>query len=508
MGGGLIDFSKILGPEWQDPWWRLNNLYWILDVDGNPIPFIPNEEQEEFYRNLRPRNLILKARQMGFSTFIEILQLDQALFNQHFNGVVLADTRENAGKLFRKVKFAFERLPAEFARAVETDGESRTEYIFGHGSTISVGTSSRGGTVQLLHVSEMGKTARKFPERAREIVTGAFESVPADGIVIVESTAEGNSGEFYDLVIAALRRMQAKAPESQLDWRLHFFPWYRKRSNRLPTQGVTVTAEQTRYFNELEQMLGITLDQYQRAWYAKKSETLGDDMKREHPSTPEEAFQQAVDGVIYAKQLTLLRRLGRIGSVPLRPDVPVNTFWDLGVSDTNCIWLHQRVGIADRFVGYMQGSGYGMGHWWSELEAHRLAHGYRWGTHHLPHDGKQRIQGFTVQTREQMLQELSAGQAIVVSIERTADRVASIEGVRAKLMDCYIDEKACAEGLKGLDNYQYEWIEAAGHWSRNPLHNWASNPADAFRTWAEGYAPEGPRAVRQVASTVYVRGTY
>ena len=502
----MIDLDQLLGPEWRDPWWRLCNIYWIVNDESETIRFIPNEVQTEFYRNLRPRNVILKARQQGFSTFIEILQLDQAVFNSNFNGVVISDTRENAGKLFAKIKFAFERLPHGFASALEVNGETRTEYLLGHGSSISVGTSSRGGTVQLLHVSEMGKTARKFPERAREIVSGAFESVPLDGIIIVESTAEGNSGEFHDLVMPALKRQQAGAPESALDWRLHFFPWYRKQANRLSTVGVLISDEQRRYFDDIERVTGTRLDAEQRAWYAKKEETLGDDMKREHPSTPEESFQKAVDGVIYAKQMAMLRRLGRIGMVPLRPDAPVNTFWDLGLSDTNCIWMHQRIGVADRFIGYMQGANEGIGHWWSELEEHRLAHGYRWGVHHLPHDGKQRLQGIIVQTREQMLKELGA--VAVVSIERTTDRVSSIEGVRARLMDCYIDERACADGIKGLDNYQYEWIEAAGTWSRNPLHNWASNPADAFRTWAEGYRPEGPTQTRQVEPAGYVRGGY
>jgi hypothetical protein len=159
---------------------------------------------------------------------MQILELDQALFNANHNGVVIADTLPNAGKLFSKVEFASSQLPEALrarcrSRAAGQDEpgvRARLDDLRRH--------QRRGGTVQLLHVSELGKIARKYPQRSEEIITGAFESVPADGCIVVESTAEGAAGEFYDLVMPALKRKQEGAPESALDWRLHFFPWYQK----------------------------------------------------------------------------------------------------------------------------------------------------------------------------------------------------------------------------------------------------------------------------------------
>ena len=60
----------------RDRWWRLNNLYWILDKAGNPVKFQPNKAQAEYLRNRHYLNVILKARQLGFSTAIQIDMLD------------------------------------------------------------------------------------------------------------------------------------------------------------------------------------------------------------------------------------------------------------------------------------------------------------------------------------------------------------------------------------------------------------------------------------------------
>jgi hypothetical protein len=64
--------------EWADPWWRLCNLYRAISDDGKEFKFYPNDNQERLYRNLWFLNLILKARQQGFTTFIDLILLDKA----------------------------------------------------------------------------------------------------------------------------------------------------------------------------------------------------------------------------------------------------------------------------------------------------------------------------------------------------------------------------------------------------------------------------------------------
>lgn len=207
---------------------------------------------------------------------------------------------------------------------------------------------------------------------------------------------------------------------------------------------------------------------------------------------------ETVEGAIYAAEMKHLRKMERIGDVPVSPSRPVNTFWDLGTSTGNatCVWLHQRVGLADRFPKAIGGTGGGMEHWWRQLEAWRLANGVKWGVHHLPHDGKQTLQARQLTNRQKILQELvneSPGAASpVVSVQRVDDLTVAIDLTRRRILDGYFDASGCAGGLAALKAYRYEWIESEKRYSRTPYHGPESNWADALRTWATGYKPEGP----------------
>ena len=494
--------------------WRLDNLYFIVDKDAQTVQFRMNDQQRTFVRRLWYRNLILKARQLGFSTLMQVLELDQALFNTNFNAVVIADTLPNAGKLFSKVEFAYDHMPPvlrqAFPIATKTKGSGLSfDHPDAHGipqpSTITVAVSSRGGTVHLLHVSEYGKISLKFPQRAQEIRTGAFESVPADGVIVVESTAEGAFGDFYDLCEPAIKRWEAKTPETALDWRLHFFPWYECADYRLSDEDtalVHIPDELRNYFAKLEAELRIKLDANQRAWYVKKAETLGRKMKQEYPATPKEAFEQAVEGAVYGEQMTKLRQQGRLGVVPLDANYPVNTFWDFGVADATAIWFHQEIGVQHRWFYYIEGSGKGLAHWWNTVcQAHRDRYGYRWGAHHLPHDADAEILGEVVTTKRRILEGLGMGRdggGQIVVVPRIATISQGIEITRAALggNHWFYDHKpdsdkgedmGAGNGIKCLDGYQFQWDDKRGVWSNEPLHNWASHGADAWRQYAQGY---------------------
>ncbi len=477
-------FPPLSAAEWRDPWWRLTHLYWILNEAGEAIQFAPNEEQAALYASLWYRNLILKARQLGFSTELLLFALDQCLFVENFNAGVIADSINNAKKLFSKVDFAYSRLPEILKVAKPLVRESGSELAFENGSSISVGTSMRGGTLQFLHVSEFGKICRMYPEKAREIVTGAGEAVAADNMLTIESTADGAYGYFYDYCMGALRRQQAGEKQTKLDYRLHFFPWWKKPAYRLDPDGVVIPAEFMRYFDLLAAR-GIHLDAAQRAWYVKKAETLKGDMKREYPSFAEEAFETVIEGAIYGKEMGWLRKNGRICSVPWEPSIPVNTFWDLGKNNANAIWFHQRVGKENRFIRYYENSGYGLRHYANELFRLRNEEGWVFGTHYLPHDVEVTMLDEDGRSRRTVLEGL--GVKPIETVARIGDLETGIDITRDALLTIYIDRENCDGGIKALDNYQREWDDARGCFKANPLHNWASNGADAMRQFAQGY---------------------
>jgi len=473
--------------DWSNPLWRLNSIYWVLDMQGEERPFKLRTEQEDLLRNLHSANLILKARQLGFSTLIELIGLDQCCFTRNFKAVTIADTIPVANELFRtKVEFPWSRLPRSLKKEIGVSTEAKGELIFGNGSSYTVTTSARSGTIHLLHISEFGKICAKYPEKATEIVTGSFPAVAPGGLKFVESTAKGQAGRFYDMAMLALKRQKSGQPLSALDFKLHFYPWWKKPENRIPTTGVLLTQPMVEYFLKLAVEHQIILDHEQKAWYVAIEQDLGADMKSEHPSYPEEAFEVAIEGAIFAREMTYLRKSGAIGHFPWVPNLKVNTFWDLGVSKGNqmAIWMHQYVKGRNRLIGYLEGTGEGFGHYVNKLNEFP----YVWGPNYLPHDATSRRADVQIVSASQTLAGLGRPNQIIVP--RIPYKNMSIEAGRSFLLSCDIDASACSEGIRALDNYQREWDEKTGRWSDQPLHNWASNAADAMQQGAMGFSPD------------------
>lgn len=464
--------------------WRLNNLYYIKTETGEKVKFKLNWAQEKFYNSLWYFNVVLKARQLGFTTFILIYFLDSCLFNSNHAAGVIAHTREDAEDLFKnKVKFAYDNLPDFIKNELEATQDTARKIEFKNGSSITVGTSLRSGTYQKLLVSEYGKISARYPEKAQEIKTGALNTVHAGQQIFIESTAEGKSGEFYNFVQLA-RKLQDEGKElTVLDPAFHFYAWWQHPSYKLDdTSNSLITHEMQEYFNKLD-VQGIKLTPQQKGWYVKKIAIQGDMMKREFPSTPDEAFEASLEGAYYNKEMTQIRKQRQIGKFPHEPSQRVYTFWDIGLNDEMAIWFFQHIGHEYRFIRYHEVSGAG----WGELaNILRSFYGYVYAEHYFPHDGATRVQGIEVSTR----QELAAKVGIypVKIVPRTQNVVDDIRNFcRPTLLRCSFDEQNCSQGIAYLDEYRKAWDEKLGQWRETPLHNRASNCADAFRTFAVGY---------------------
>jgi len=476
-----------------DQYWRLNNLYKIIDQNGEEITFRMNPEQEDFYRNMWYFNDILKARQLGFSTVIQLFGLDNAIFTNNYSFGVIAQTRDDASAIFKhKIKFAYDKLPVWLREMSPAHTDSANELAFTNGSSIRVGTSLRSSTLQLLHVSELGKIAAKYPEKAEEIKTGAFNTVHDGQIICVESTAEGAGGLFYDICKKAEALQQQGKELTPLDPKFFFYPWWKKESYRLANTGVLIDPELKRYFIRLEDRFGIQLDDEQKAWYAKKLEQQGDAMKREFPSVPSEPFEVAIEGAYFANEMARVRKDGRICRVPIETAVPVNTFWDLGRNDSNAIWMHQRVGKEDRFVGYYENSGEGLSHYVGHLK-NWLPDGCTFGEHFLPHDAEVvELTRSDHKSRKEVVEDM--GMRPVRVVPRIPELATGIQQSRDALARCWFDEENCALGLQCLDGYRKAWNDKTANWMDTPVKNKFIHGADAFRQFAQGYkGPKEPR---------------
>lgn len=488
--GDAADLARCLA----DPMWRLCSgaIYHIMvksdTGEGSVIPFRPNSAQMRFVRRLWHRNLILKARQRGFTTLIAILWLDHALFNADQRCGIVAQDREAAEVIFRdKVKLAYDRLPEALRKAMPLAKDSAAELLFAHNnSSIRVATSMRSGTIHRLHVSEFGKICARFPDKAREVVTGSLPAVPLDGVTIIESTAEGRDGDFYAMSERAKAQAESGAKLTPRDYRFHFFPWWDDEGYRLDGH-VTITDKDREYFEQVEATMGTKLDDAQRRWYVatRDADFSGDPEKmwQEYPSTPDEAFQVSTEGTWYAVQLAAARKAGRITRVPFVEGVPVNSFWDIGNSDGTAVWLHQRVGLDHRFFGFIEGWGEPYAYFVQKMQAL----GCIWGTHYLPHDAAhKRQQGRTVTAPIDELRKLElAGRWDIVP--RTTDVTVGISQTRAAFVHAWFDEEGTKLGLAHVAAYRKTWNVRGACWSDEPQHSIHSEAADALRQWGQAF---------------------
>lgn len=462
--------------QFGDARWRLNNLYFVTDKQGRKVRFNTNWAQEDLLSHMHYQNVILKARQLGFTTFIDLFMLDQCVFNSNVRAGIIAHNLNDAKTIFRdKVKFPYDSLPDRLKAQVPANSDTANELLFSNNSSIRVGTSLRSGTLQLLHISEYGKMCAKYPEKAREVRTGALNTVEQGQLVFIESTAEGQSGHFYEICEAAqeLRRMGADL--TPLDFKFFFYPWWKHPEYEMAPSGLVFSEIDRRYFAELEKQ-GISLSQGQKEWYVRKKSSQRDDMKREYPSTPQEAFEATVDGAYYAAELNALEAKGRIMPVPWDSSLPVITAWDIGLDDMTAVWFAQKAGLELRIIDYMEFRDLALISCATEV----LRKPYRYERHCGPHDMATREQT-TAKPRKEALESLGLKPITVTPQAPVED---GINAVRNLLPKCVFDVASTKSGLKALRNYHKEWDDDLGTFQNKPKHDWSSHAADAFRVLA------------------------
>jgi phage terminase large subunit len=189
------------------------------------------------------------------------------------------------------------------------------------------------------------------------------------------------------------------------------------------------------------------------------------------------SFDAAVRGAYYAKELNAAEEgdPSRLTSVPHDPRLLTHTAWDLGVADSTVIWFIQTVGRETRVIDVIKGEGVGLD-WYARKLQER---GYLYGKHYLPHDVEVRELG-TGKSRKEVLAGLGVEATVCPNIP-VAD---GIQAVRMLLPTCWFDRTKCKEGIEALRMYRRDYDEKRQEFRVQPLHDWTSHYADAFRYFA------------------------
>lgn len=280
------------------PFYAEQNLKILHKRPGEgKVPFIFNRAQRHVHAMLeqqlkdvgKVRALVLKARQQGCSTYTAARFFQKVTHQSAVNAYVLSHAMDTTKILFLNTRRFYDNCMPQFKPATRAASEKELAFS-GLDSTFFVGTAGaketgRGGTIQYFHGSEVA-----FWPAAETHFAGVMQSIPT-GVyskgteIILESTANGPAGKFYELCM--------EAQKSEGEYRLIFTPWYWQEDYRsVPPTGWD-WKEQDDYEMNRCPAERYDLDQEQIYWMHLKRKELTWDwlFKQEYPTTVDEAFQ-------------------------------------------------------------------------------------------------------------------------------------------------------------------------------------------------------------------------
>lgn len=306
----------------NDTRFYIENFLKIRNKKSKLVPFKYNTAQEIFEGIIQDtekkgrlhRYIVLKARQLGISTYSTARMFKDTATNEYVNTMIIAHEDKATQNLFNMSKLYFENLPPsimpmkkysnEKALVFEnpTNDEVEKQKNPGLRSKITVATAGtsetgRSGNIKNLHVSEMA-----FFPNPENTMTALLQSVPdePETIVVIESTANGVGGYFYD--------MWNDAVDGKSDYIPIFLPWftdpeYTRKFYDAEEEKEFISMVEFKYRNTsgnyvyteeylLKKQFNLTYEQlnWRKFTIANKCGGSLDIFKQEYPSTPEEAF--------------------------------------------------------------------------------------------------------------------------------------------------------------------------------------------------------------------------
>jgi len=194
------------------------------------------------------------------------------------------------------------------------------------------------------------------------------------------------------------------------------------------------------------------------------------------------SFTRGAEGSYYGKFIQTARDNDRIIDLPIIPDLPCHTAWDIGVGDASAIWIFQALrNNTFNFLEYYENQGEGLEHYVNYLNNWRTKNRIQWGRHFVPHDMANRE--FT-----SGVDRLSTAREFGIDMTVMPKKPISegIQAVRSILPLCSFDQKNCALGVKCLDFYRKKYNDSLKVYYDEPCHDRWSHGADAFRCGAVG----------------------
>jgi hypothetical protein len=271
-----------------------------------------------------------------------------------------------------------------------------------------------------------------------------------------------------------MEALERGEPKNPLEYKAHFYNWTWDDDELNTITPIPFSemqqGEKFKEYADKHKLKEIQITYYYQKWLSlnKKWNAL----KREYPTTPQEAFDAVSEGTYYGETIGLMEQNGQIGVFPHQRGLKVHTVWDLGVGKNMVVGFYQRDTVNNRVrkIDYLEGQG---SEGLPEMIAKVLNKPYVYGKHFAPHDIKATETG-TGKTR------LDTAKALGITFTVIEDHFVEdrIDATTIWLDRLDVNLDTCKKWITAMKSYQHEWDEKRGMYKDEPFHNWASHGAD------------------------------
>ena len=407
----------------------------MAGVEELSTGFLPRRLQLELRRNLHRFNVVVCHRRFGKSVFAINHAIDKILRNKNPapRAAYLAPTYGQAKRvIWDYLKKYTEKIPG----AVPNEGDLRVD--FGHNKgRIMLLSAENPSSLKGIYLDDviLDEYADMDPSVWSEVIRPTLNDRRGSSVFIGTPKGQNNFHKLYEYARTS----------GDPEW---FSAMYKASETGIINADELESARRT-----------MSEDEYQQEY--------------------ECSFNAGLSGAYFAKELSKAETEGRIGNFPYDPALSVDTYWDLGIDDMAAVWFVQSHRGRHRCIDYYEICGASI----PEVVAAVKQRGYSLGTYVFPHDVAAR--------------DFSTGVAQIQIFynhgcrpSRTVPRVGTKrEGINAARMVFPLtefDRVKCKRGLECLANYQRRWNSKNNVFEESPLHNWASNGADAFQQFGLG----------------------
>jgi hypothetical protein len=262
---------------------RIQNLYKIKDKSGKIVQFKPNKAQDHFLDNKGTRNLILKPRQLGFTTLQCVREYDAAIFNPGTQDFIMADKMPRVAKIFDMVKRTHKHFVRDWGDLYlitpsKRDRDSTSKLSWDNlDSFIEVGYDAKGFTTTILHVSEAAFVSK---ERWSE----STQSVSDSNEITAETTPNKRDPTFYAVWKAS--------KEGMSPYKRFFFEWWQYYPEHPELIDIPVDFKATEQEKELQARHPGKIKDVHLIWRRYKIVECGseEEFERQYPEDDEKCF--------------------------------------------------------------------------------------------------------------------------------------------------------------------------------------------------------------------------